>query len=227
MTQLWVPERTIAIPKPPSYLLADWAFAVGAGAQLGDKSRYRHHGTISGAQWATGLHGAALDFIRATPSYVEVEGDTSHLAFEAQSFSLVMRVNFDSPLSSTMLFCHGADRADGWYIEIGSNGVIDVVTNRSGSHPDTYAEAGTLVVSTWYTLGISRSGTSITIYRNGVDVTTSHGTHLDPVATARTLKIGIYDDKSTEPLNGIIEFCRLFGVALTASEHLAYHNALA
>ncbi len=227
MRNILVPERRVVLPKPPSYVLADWAFAVGAGSQLGDKSRYRAHGTISGAQWATGLHGAALDFLRATPSYVEVTPLPDHLAFSAEPWSLVMRVNFDSLLYSTMLICHGAYGEDGWYCNVLNDGTINVYTSQSGTAQVSSSAIGAVSAGSWYTLGLSRAGAAVRIYQNGVDITSVADTHLDPVATARTLKIGVYDSKAYMMMEGLIEFCRLFGVALTASEHLAYHNALA
>ena len=87
---------------------------------------------------------------------------------------------------------------------------------------------GDMVTGTWYTVGVSRDGAAARIYVNGVDEVRVEGTHINPLTSARSAKIGIHDDKASNPFDGQIEFLRIFGgIALSASEHLAYHNALA
>ncbi len=62
MRQLLLPERRVVLPRPPSYIRGDWRFGEGSGTALGDRSRYRNHGTISGATWATSKAPGALTF---------------------------------------------------------------------------------------------------------------------------------------------------------------------
>lgn len=228
VTKLFVPERRIVVPKPPSYLKLDMAFAIGAGAKLMDKSRYRSHGTISGASWATGLHGKALDFNKATPDYVETSTtETTQLNFTSEDFSIIMRFKADAITPDAMLFMRGADALDGYLLFHHAAVGIVLRTYQAGTNQQSFVGTA-LVAGNWYTIGMSRQGTSVLIFQNGIDSTGTKGTHLDPTTSARTVKIGIDDDKASSGYDGKIEFLRIFGgIALPASAHLAWHNALA
>ena len=88
--------------------------------------------------------------------------------------------------------------------------------------------AASVVAGNRYTLGVSRAGASVRLYNAGVDVTVTVGVHINPLTSARSMKIGVADNLVANPYDGQTEFLRIFrGIALTASEHLAWHNALA
>jgi len=228
VTKLLVPDRRIVVPKPPSYLKLNMAFGVGAGSTLFDKSRYRSHGTIVGAAWATGLHGKALDFDPATPSYVEIPASYTQLNFTSEKFSIICRLRPDIITPTFYIFNRGLESTDGYILRVYGPGAIAISTSQSGAHQLTYTADNTMVAGTRLTIGISRDGATCTIYKDGVDVTFAHGTHIDPATCARSAKLGIYDNKASGPYDGLMEFSRVFGgIALSASEHLAYHNALA
>jgi len=228
VTNLLVPDRRIVVPKPPSYLKLDMAFAIGAGAKLMDKSRYRSHGTISGADWADGAHGRCLDFNPATPSYVEIPAAYTQLDFTSEDFSIIARIKVDLT-ASRAIFARGVDRTDGWLWRVLSTGQMDFFTSQSGPRQRSYSHTGDIATDTWATVGLTREGTSVKLYGDGVALTMDFSdTHLDPATCARTAKIGIRNDLATNPFDGKIEFLRIFGgIALPATAHLAYHNALA
>lgn len=224
---LIVPRRRVALPRPPSYQKLLMAFGLGAGTTLFDKSRYKAHGTISGADWATGVHGYCLDFNRAIPDYVEIPAAYDHLDFTSEDFSFIFRIKFDVFTGSPVIFCRGEAGVGGYYIQCLPTGLLWALTIQAGTNQKTQTAAGALVVGTWYTIGVSRDGAAITLYRNGVDVTSISGTHVDPVSSAETALIGIYKGAAVSAFDGKMEFLAAFGKALTASEHLAWHNALA
>lgn len=201
----------------------------GASAtKLFDKSRYRSHGTITGAAWATGLHGKALDFVGATPSYVEIAAAYDQLDFTSEDFSIIARIKADSLVIFPFVFTRGVYVVDGYEFYIRDAGNIRVRTNQASASQQTTSSAGGVVIGTWYTIGFSRSGEDVSLFIDGVEDTLTPGVHIDPKTSSRTAKIGIYDDKSSQALDGKIEFLRIFrGIALPASTHLAYHNALA
>ncbi len=227
VTELLVPRRGIVVPKPPSYLKLDMAFAIGAGTQLMDKSRYRSHGTISGASWADGAHGRCLDFNPATPSYVEIPAAYDQLDFTSQDVSVIFRVKLDTLITIFSIITRGQINVDGWDIIIHNVGMFGLRTSQVGTNQSTYTGAGSVTTATWYTGGFSRSGSSVYPYMDGILVNPAPAGHINPVTSVRTAKIGIYDDKAGQALDGKMEFLRIFGgIALSASEHLAYHNAL-
>lgn len=225
---LIVPKFGVPVPKHPSYEVLDMAFGVGAGTQLFDKSIYRSHGDIITATWAAGLHGMCLNFVPGNPDYVEIPAAHTHLNFIAEDFSIVTRVNINNFALNRLLFCRGLGNTDGYWFQLISNGAIQFSTNNAPARQTSAAAPGSVVIGNWYTLGMSRTGASVRIYNNGLDVTTVVGVHVNPLTCARNARIGIYDNLAAEPMSGRMEFLRILrGVALQPSEHLAWHNALA
>jgi len=51
--------------------------------------------------------------------------------------------------------------------------------------------------------------------------------HTDPLTSNRGMLIGVYYDKISAPIDGKIEFLRIWERALTTEEHLAWHRRLA
>lgn len=224
---LILPRPKIEVPRLPSYIKLMMAFGLGTGTSLFDKSRHRAHGTISGAAWATGLHGYALDFVATNKDYVEIAAAYDHLDFTSEDFSVIMRMKFDVLSTRQRLLVRGGPITDGWWLFRGSDNTINVFTAQSGIQQSSTSSAAIASTAVWYTVGFSRDGASVTIFIDGAKDTPTAGIHYDPATCARSLKIGIKDDKVTEPFDGKIEFLAVFGVALAASEHSAWHNALA
>jgi len=228
VTELFVPERKIVVPKPPSYLALDMAFGIGAGATLFDKSRYRSHGSILGASWAAGLHGYCLDFNPATPSYVSIPADYDQLDFTSEKFSIIARLLIDDFSAHSSLYSKGRYNQHGHEIYIRTNGDVAFRTFQTGASQVSSCGAGTISSDTYTTLGLSRDGEDVYLYKNGVDATAAHGTHIDPLSTSYDFNIGAQWDKAGQPFRGKIEFFKVFrNIALPASALLAWHNALA
>lgn len=226
--ELLLPGRRISAPKPPSYLALDMAFGVGNLAILGDKSRYRGHGTITGAVPAAGVHGYCLDFNPAIPGRVAIPAAHTHLNFTSEDFSIIARVNVDDLTGTRHVYNRGLTTVGGYDFYIEPTGQIRGRTIQVAAAQVTVSAVGEVVIGNWYTLGLSRVGASIRLYKNGVDVTTVPAVHIDPTTCVRVAYIGIYGDVATNPWDGKIEFLRIFrGIALQTSEHLAWHNALA
>lgn len=227
VTELLLPRGKILRPKPPSRIKLDMAFGVGVGASLFDKSRYRSHGAITTATWAAGVHGYCLDFVAANPDFVEIPAAHTQLDFTTQDFSFIVRLKADDLTANVAIYYKGTHQVDGIFWLILSTGALDLYTNQLLARQRSFSSGGDIVVGNWYTVGISRDGASVKLFKNGVDVTFSAGAHINPTTCARSAKIGIRDNRINDPFDGKIEFLRIFGgIALTASEHLAYHNAL-
>lgn len=226
VTKLFVPQRKIIVPRVDSHIVLDMAFDGASDSYLFDKSRYRSHGAISGAAWATGLHGKALDFDPTIPSYVEIPSAYTQLNFISEKFSIIMRVKIDDLTTYRVLFCRGEFNADGYEFFIHPSGFLYFRTYQSGVNQATRTDTG-IIIGTRYTVGFSRDSADAVIYVNGVNKNYSAGTHINPTTSIRSARIGIRDNESSYPIDGEVEFIRIFkGIALSASEHLAYHNAL-
>jgi len=226
-TELLLPRGKILRPKPPSRICLDMAFAVGAGAELKDKSRYRSAGAIITATWGDGLHGRCLDFNLANPDYVDIPAAHTQLDFTTEDFSIITRIEPDQVALRSTIFMRGKPNADGYSYRIDAGGQLVFLTWQLAAFQITRGNAAAIAVDTWYTIGMSRAGASVRVYINGVDDVTAAGAHIDPATCARNAVLGLYGQEIINyPFDGKIEFQRIFGVALTASEHLAYHRAL-
>lgn len=228
VTDLVLPRRKLFIPKPPSYIKLDMALGVGSGSTLFDKSRYRSHGVITTATWATGLHGKALDFNYDNPDYVTIPAAHTQLNFTSEDFSLIVRLKYDRMSTVGLIFCRGESNVSGWHFYARATGEIRFTSCQLGATQISYSAIGEVALATWYTLGFSREGDTVKVYKNGVDVTSVSGTHIDPASSAYDGYIGRYTAAVPFGFDGLMEFLRIFGgIALPASTHLAYHNALA
>ncbi|MCK4722488.1 MAG: hypothetical protein KAT75_04250 [Dehalococcoidia bacterium] len=229
MTQgLLLPSRRVPAPEPPERIALDLAFGAGNPAILGDKSRYNSHGIIVGAVPAIGLHGLCLDFNAAGPDRVRFPWATcTQLAFTGEDFSFVIRIRFDSLVGSPQIVSKYLWNTHGYWFRCNAGGDLSVLTFQAAANQSSSSALGSVVINTWYTLGVSRNGASIRIYQNGVDITAVAGVHINPVLTNRNFLLGC-DNAIAAGHDGLIEFFRAFtGVALATSEHLAWHNALA
>ena len=226
--ELLLPKVRAPVPKLPSYEVLNMAFGVGAGALLFDKSIYRSHGAITTATWAAGLHGYCLDFNSANPDYVVIPAAHTQLNFQTESFSIIARVYVDDFTINHSLFIRGLINADGYDWFLHTVGRSEFRTHQALASQTSRSLPGSILINTWYTLGISRSGASVRTLIDGVDATAVVGVHINPLTSARDAKIGVWDNLIAQPYDGRIEFLRVFrGIALTTSEHLAWHNALA
>lgn len=226
--ELLVPKIEAPALKMPSYVKLAMAFGVGAGASLFDKSRYRSHGAITGAAWAAGLHGYCLDFNPAIPGRVVIPAAYTQLDFTSEDFSIITRAYFDAfPEIINTLFIRGWVNLEGYQFYVRDTGFLNITTNGPAGVA-TRSLAGEIVLGNWYTLGVSRSGASCRVFINGLDRSNAIGVHANPITSARSAKIGCHDNLTAWMMDGKMEFLRIFGgIALTASEHLAWHNALA
>jgi hypothetical protein len=195
-----------------------WYLDEKSGSVAHDASRYLTHGTIVGASPTVGLIAGAYDFTPA--SYIEIT--CPQLDFTSEDFSLLLRFKVDDLTTERQPFGRGKAEVDGWYIVIQPDGSIYFVTNQVAVRQFSISSVGSILVGNWYTVGFSRTGASIRIYVNGVDVTHSVGFHIDPLTCARSAKIGIYDNLFSYPFDGKIDHVIVFIRALTAADHLRH-----
>lgn len=226
--ELLLPRVKVPVLPMPTYVKLAEAFGVGAGASLFDKSRYRSHGAITTATWAAGLHGYCLNFVAANPDYVLIPAAHTQLDFTSQDFSMIARFNNDDfTLLNRRILQRGAWNANGytWILTAGGGHTFITYNLAAGQRTDSNF---IMVNNTWYTVGFSRSGAVVRVYINGVDQTAVPGVHINPVTCPTGAFIGADSAVGANAFDGRIEFLRIFGgIALSASEHLAWHRALA
>jgi len=210
----WMSRRLKLLPD----IAAWWKLDEKSGIIAHDSSKYATHGTIFGATPTTGLIDGAYyftldDFIEAT---------TPQLNFTSGDFSLITWIKLDVLNPFQVIFARGLNFNDGYELQILANGRIYIRTNQAATRQITQSSLGDIVPGIAYTIGFSRKGASIRLYKDGLDVTALPDVHLDPLTCNRTVKIGIYDDKVSAPFPGIIDNVIMFSRELSPTDHMRW-----
>jgi len=169
-----------------------------------------HGGTIGWAQFPSGLY--VMDFTLGSPDWLDCpQADTVDLDFTSEDFSVGAWINLDSLAANRSIICRGLLDTDGWYCQVLMNGSIVFFTNQAAANQYSQSQESLIQVGFSYLVGFSRDEGSIRCYINGVDVTETAGTHVDPLTSARELHIGIYDNETGSPWEGQMWRPRIWG----------------
>ncbi len=119
--------------------------------------------------------------------------------------------------TSPHIVTRGTVPTNGYYIQILYTGVIQFSTIRAGVERLTESGAGEIVLGNWQHIVATREGTVGKIYKNGIDVSFTQQSHLDPIPSNNILYIARY----TSPvhyLHGTIDELRIYNQTLSPDE---------
>lgn len=201
-------------------LLLDLQFREGSGSRYYDFAKPHHvvnggggipfWSTLASDLWCLSFNSAGPDWIVATSAA------TADLDFTTESFSLAMWIEPGLP-GNRYLFARGLTLQDGYTFYYNTQEALSFSTNQTGVAQHTTGTAGEIVVNTWCLAGVTRSGATARIYLNGVESTSTYGTHVHPLTSARNLYIG-RADLGAGPYDGDVWRPRIWDRALTAAE---------
>jgi len=193
-------------------------------ATWADLSRYKTDGTITGAAWVRQPNGLyALDFNGATPDFVGITAP--QMNFIAGDFSFVFRMKPALTAAEAMIFDRGVFNTDGYWIRFDADARVLVNTFQAAATQLTYTNANAIVAGTMSTIGVSRSGANVYIYKNGVNDVAVSGSHINPTTAARTVRMGA-DRAGTRPYTGVHQLVLGYSRSLSAGEHKQIHDNL-
>jgi len=183
------------------------------GTQIYDESRFSNNGTISGATWVAGKNGIGLSF-DGVNDYVALANNLPNLTDFAVEFWFTKcnaarghAFSSGSSSSNNLMFDFN-DGGYGVWVYWMSNGAKYVRT------ATTYNDGN------WHHLLVTRSGSAVTLYMDGV----SKATTTDSTAiVAGSIRIG--DNYGSYPWNGSLDEVAIFNRSLSTSEVLAHYNA--
>ena len=112
--------------------------------------------------------------------------------FSFSYWIFVTSLTTGSPGSGPVIIYKGGYQVNGYYDQLNADGSISFITNVSGGNAVTGTAAGLISVGNIYNIAYTRSGTSVKIYLNGVDVTGFSGTHANPVTSSNNFLIASY-----------------------------------
>uniref|UniRef100_A0A6M3KFZ5 Putative structural protein n=1 Tax=viral metagenome TaxID=1070528 RepID=A0A6M3KFZ5_9ZZZZ len=177
----------------------------------------QHSCTVTGAIWLP--QGRTFD---GNDDYIEAT--CPQLDFTTGAFSGVIWVYLDAIGAYSYLMARGFAAADGWFFMIEAGGYLEINTSQAGANQQSYSAAGTVTTGSWLCLGFTRDGAVCKVYINGVDSTAGSGAHINPLTSARTLKIGV-DDNLASDLDGLVGEVQVYNRALSSAEILRNYQS--
>lgn len=93
-----------------------------------------------------------------------------------------------------IIFYKGRFSEYGYYCQIDQTSKsIYFVTNQGGAYQSTATFSDSFSTGSNYHVGITRSSSTVRIYINGIDSTSSAGTHVNPATSAANFTLATYD----------------------------------
>ena len=191
------------------------------GAKIRSEDAYGHLCTAYGALWRPA--GRWFDGIN---DYIGIPSSVIQLNFTSENFSIIARVYVNTFPGHVCIFNRGLWNTDGYKFLILSTGELRVETSQAAANQASESSAGVIATGRHCTIGMSRTGASVRLYKNGEDVTSTEGVHINPKTSGRTAAIGIASDLTSQPFNGGIREFLVFSKSLIAGDHMRFHQIL-
>jgi len=176
------------------------------------KEGLAHLCTVTGATWGTtGRYFDGSDLIDlGTNSVLDLTG----------SFSLCVWLNPDNLINPRYVYGKDSFQTAGILLGLTTVGAIDFYTSQDSAFQQTKSSNGVIAAATWAMVGVSREGTDVKLYKNGVVQTeATSGVHQNPASSAHSSILGAGGDlEANKFLGSIGEFWLYSGKVLAASE---------
>ena len=205
-------------------ILLDLQFKEGTGTVTNDWAKPHHPDvTLTGPPaWSSEGDLPVLDFNAATPDYVSIaNADAADLTFTTGNFSGAIWIKPDI-ITTFVVMAKGTPNgvgADGWTFTNIAGALYLYTTQGIGAWQASITPA-ILTTGSWFFIAFSRDGDSVRIYVNGVDVTSTPGTHIDPAVSTDNFTIAIDSTEAGGKFDGNMGKLRLWGRAVEEKEWL-------
>lgn len=144
-------------------------------------------------------------------------GDAIVLGFTSQDFTIEAWIKLDVTDRGMVIIWRYSWNNDGYRINTGTGGNIQFYTFQSGANQLSKSSSGVLVAGNWSHVAVVRQGASGRVWVDGVDVTTTFGSHIGPAYSAsRQTYIGT--SYAPEAFDGTISEVRVWNYARSESE---------
>ncbi len=214
--------------RPNQELLLDLQFREATGTLTADWAKPYHAGALltGGPTWAAlGNDLSYLSFNPATPDRIVIPAaNCTDLGFVAGDFSGAMWI-YPDVYGNRYLYDKSSATA-GWAFWVaGVSPYLAMLTANAGPATQaTYGAAG-LALAAWQLVGFTRVGATVKIFLNGIDVTVTAATHIDPAASAAIdLTIGTTVGAGAGWYDGRMWRPRIWNRALADWEMLALYG---
>jgi hypothetical protein len=199
----------------------------GTGNTIYDLSGSGINGTLINSPSFSTLNGEQIN-MPGSSKYIDFG---QNFNFTSENFSISQWIYLDSfdtinnAGQGPIPFFKGDFQQMGYYSQILSDGGMVLFTNQGGARQFSVTSAGILTTSAWYNLSCVRNGSSVRLYINGIDKTSTIGTHINPGSSNQSFKINYY--KGDYLISGQMRISQflIYNRALSAQEVLQNYNA--
>lgn len=216
-----LPSTEVAVTPQTSGLVAQWKFDEGSGTTATDSVGGNDGTLAAGATWATGRIINAVSLNGTGGSYVFLPAG---IVSTLNDFSITAWVFLNSSSAWQRVFDFGS--GSGSYMFLTANtggGQIRFSMLNNGTGNDLNGTAPSL--NAWHHLVVTLSGSTGTLYIDGVAVGTNSSVTLKPSALGSTTQNYIGKSQYDDPiLNGRVDDFRIYNRALSAAEISALAN---
>lgn len=180
-----------------------------------------NNGTLTNGVGYSSSDGGILTF-DGTDDYLDFG---SFGNYTSGDFSYMLWIKFNSVAASQTILYKGSLNINGYYFQMNTaTKALIFYTSQSGNQQNSLTASNEVTTATWYNIMIVRSGSSVKIYKNGVDRTATSGTHSNPTSSSNNLQLGRHQTAGQYSNMNIGEF-ENWNRALTATEVLNNFNA--
>ena len=221
------PQSEELSPAPIAY----WKFGEGVGTSVYNSSSTNFQGIMT-----TGTSAPTWTFedqcisdkcltLYGTNSYINI-GTSLNYLFTDQNFTIESWINparlDGADVTNYEIFGNESYQNYGILFRLdihGTPGALSFRTSQSGTVQTTSSRRIT-VANTWYHVAAVRNGSSIRIYINGIDSTTSAGNHINPVLSTAAAHIS-----GGQSFNGKMDEVKIYPYARTAAQIKQDYNS--
>ncbi len=165
--------------------------------------------------WQGGHVGFGIGFAGVGSSWVD--GTDVFNALRTTPFSLSLWVSpFSIPTTAVIFFNGTGFQGSGAYTVLDTTGQVTFVTNQTGANQSSSTSVGAISTGTWQHICITRSGSSVKIYINGSDATTTSASHVNPDSGNGSMRLGSYN--TILPYTGGMDQFYIYDVELSSAE---------
>ena len=197
-----------------------------SGTTWTDLSGNGNIGTLTNGPTFNSANGGSIAF-DGTNDYVNC-GNILNYTSQNFSFNLWFKITNMNPSgrsnAGNYLFNNGFDFQNGYICRVAPNGSVRFGTSQSGVGQFSGTDAGVVTVNTWCNICISRNGSTVLTYFNGVNATGESDPHTNPASASTNLSIGL-NNGSNWYMFGSVAIFMSYNSALSATEALQNYNA--
>ncbi|MCW1914016.1 putative Ig domain-containing protein [Luteolibacter sp. GHJ8] len=214
--------------QPPAIyasLRAWWKLDDNTGTAADDFTGRPQDGTISGAAWATGISGSALNFDGLDDGILV--GNSAALTGTGNlTLAAWVKIDPGSPLATVIQQREaGATGHQGQYVlNVNASGTVNFFIYNNSAYQFDLTTAGAVNDGQWHHLAAVREGTAGRIYIDGVQAASGSGTA--QALVSHPVAIGYDHRDNNKRFDGLIDDVRIYERALNAAELDGLHDGL-